>query len=139
MNTDTIDTPAYVAYTVAAYTGSPTEVLTINPTGMNLTPNGNSITQSGSFDLIVSGRQRVSIRFTVTDSNNASCAVVGIAIDPQSGIDPAGRAAFPTALVNNSGLLLADHNPTNTSYDFVLLIQNAAGQLGLIDPKITNQ
>lgn len=134
-----IDTPAYVAYTVAAYTSSPTEVLTISPTGMTLTPNGNNITQSGTFDLVVSGRERVSMRFTVTDSTGASCAVVGIAIDPLGGSDPFGRSAFPTALVTSNGLTLADHNPTNTNYDFVLLIQNAAGQLGLIDPKITNQ
>ncbi|HSW07597.1 hypothetical protein [Aquabacterium sp.] len=131
---------ALVAYTVAAYTSSQSQVLTIHPTGITLTPNGNNIAQAspGSYDLVVSGRLPVNIQFSVTDSSGATCAVVGIAIDPVSGGGTV-RDAFPTALINANGLTLADNDPTNSSYDFLLLIQNAEGDLGLIDPLITNQ
>jgi hypothetical protein len=137
--TVTVTTPAFVQYTIAPFTSSPSTVTTIAPTAMALAPNGNDITQDGDFDLIVNGRARVSIRFTVTDGSSAACAVVGIAMNLESGLDPSIRDAFPTALINNSGLTLADHNPANASYEFYLLVQNGAGQLGLIDPRITNQ
>lgn len=136
----TVGSPALIQYTVTAFTSSPTQVLTIQPTAMTLDPNGNNVTRPSptSFDLVVSGLAAVNLQFSCVDSTGATCAVVGIAIDPESGSGPTWDA-FPSALVNDNGLTLRDSDPTNSSYDFVLLVQNAAGGLGLIDPKITNQ
>lgn len=129
--------PAEVQYTIPAYGGTPNSVTVVAPSSMALTPNGNNIQSTNGTDLQV-GRGRVSIRFTAVDSSGASCAVVGIVIDPNSGNDPFGRNAFPTALVTQNGLTLLDMNPLANSYDFMLLVQNASNLLALIDPKISN-
>lgn len=136
----TLGSPALIQYTIAAFNSSPTSVLTIQPTAMTLDPNGNNVSQPspGSFDLVVSGLAAVNLQFTVVDSNGATNAVVGIAIDPAGGTGP-DWSAFPKAVINNSGLTLRDEDRRNSSYDFVLLVQNPSGGLGLIDPKITNQ
>lgn len=136
--TATATNPAFVQYTIAPFTNSPGTVTMIAPTAMGLVPNGNSIAKDGTFDLLVSGTSPIAIRFSVTDGSLTPCAVVGIAMNLDSGTGPI-RDAFPTALINNTGLTLADHNPSTASYDFYLLVQNASGQMGLIDPKITNQ
>lgn len=136
----TIGNPALVQYTVAAYTSTPSSVVTINPVAMTLTPNGNNITRSSpeGFDLVVGGRLPVNIQFTAVDTDGNACAVVGVAIDPNGGGNPPIRSTFPSFLVNANGLTLADNNPSNSSYDFMLLVQNSQNNLGLIDPKITN-
>jgi hypothetical protein len=136
----TLGSPALIQYTITAFTSTPTSVLTISPTEMTLDPNGNNVTRPSptSFDLVVSGLAPVNLQFSVVDSNGATNAVVGIALDPESGSGPVWDA-FPSALVNDNGLTLRDSDPSNSSYDFVLLVQNPAGGLGLIDPKITNQ
>jgi len=130
--------PAEVKYFFPALTGGTTTVTTVTPSSLTLDPKGNNIQQTGTVDLTV-GRGRISIRFTAQDSNGNDCAVVGIVIDPESGGDPYGRTAFPLAAVGPNGLTLADHNPSAGTYDFMLLVQDAQNQLGLIDPKITNQ
>lgn len=55
----------------------------------------------------------------------------------------AGSGQFPKVDIVASGdyttMALTDRNDDGTSYEFYVLVQNAAGQLGLIDPRIINQ
>lgn len=130
--------PAAVNYTIAPYTSQPNQVTTISPTGMTLDAKSNNIKKDGDFNLTVWGHQNVSMLFNVSDGSALPCAVVGIAISPDGSTDPSVRAAFPRAEINSAGLKLKDHDPSAASYEFYLLVQNGNGDLGLIDPLITN-
>lgn len=138
--TDDTKTPAKVVYTIAPYTSAPNQVTTIPATGITLEANGNNIKQDG-LNLIVWGHQKLSIVFNVTDGSSQPCSVVGIAISPDGSTDASKKAAFPSAEINNVdlSLTLKDHDPSQASYEFYLLVQNGEGDLGLIDPLITNQ
>lgn len=132
---------ATVAYTVPVFTTStPTTVTEVNPSSILLTPNGNAISNpAGTYNLIVSGTTTVNIQFSVKDESNTVCAVVGVVIDPDNPLpDPFGRNAFPSALINANGLLLSDRDPSQSSYEFMLLLQNPSGNLALLDPRISN-
>lgn len=138
--TDGTKTPAKVVYTIAPYTSQPNQVTTISATGMTLEANGNNIKQDG-INLVVWGHEKLSIVFNVTDGSAQPCSVVGIAISPDGSTDLSKKAAFPSAEINNVdlSLQLKDHDPSQASYEFYLLAQNGTGNLGLIDPLITNQ
>ena len=129
---------ATVTYTIAPYTSQPSQVTTISAAGMVLDPKGNNIKQDG-VNLTVWGHQNVSMLFNVTDGSSKPCAVVGIAISPDGTTDPSVRSAFPRAEIDSAGLRLKDHDPSQASYEFCLLVQNGDGDLGLIDPLISNQ
>lgn len=95
--------------------------------------------------LTVAKQTDVSFSFSVVDAQGGtrSYFLAGIAVKNMSG---SGGMVFPNATLQStnggSTLSVEDNNvPTRTSpisYDFWLLVQNATGDVGLIDPLITN-
>lgn len=89
------------------------------------------------------------IGFSVINSNGSNLAyfLSGLAVKRIGANPGGGGAVFPVlnVAVSNTGattLSVEDDNDdaggTSTTYDFWVLVQNAAGDIGLIDPLIVN-
>lgn len=106
---------------------------------------------AGTTIQVLKGRQPTFL-FAATDGtlSSSSYLLTGIALKNLStNLSGGGTASFPGVEVSTIGrtgyygVTLQDNNSgaesTSTSYDFWVMAQNAAGDVGLIDPLITNQ
>jgi hypothetical protein len=92
--------------------------------------------------ITVDAKKTPTLNFAVCDGNGdySAYSLAGVALQ---GGGKAGSGQFPKVDIVASGdyttMALTDRNDDGTSYEFYVLVQNAAGQLGLIDPRIINQ
>jgi hypothetical protein len=99
---------------------------------------------SDTVTITVAKDKAPSFRFAVCDGNGVyqAYALAGIALQNTSRSGN-GVAQFPKTSIevdqSATILQLNDDNKDDCTYEFYVLVQNAAGQLGLIDPRIVNQ
>ncbi len=92
--------------------------------------------------ITVDAKKSPTLNFAVCDGtgNYGAYSLAGVALQ---GGGKAGSGQFPKVDITTSGdyttMALTDRNNDGNSYEFYVLVQNAAGQLGLIDPRIVNQ
>jgi hypothetical protein len=92
--------------------------------------------------ITVDAKKSPTLNFAVCDGtgNYGVYSLAGVALQ---GGGKAGSGQFPKVDITTSGdyttMALTDRNNDGNSYEFYVLVQNAAGQLGLIDPRIVNQ
>ena len=94
--------------------------------------------------------RRLKLHFTVVEqqppqpvASGAPYFEVGLAFVQNNGTKPLvpdkhGRGGFPDFTVDDDGLTVTDAFSFEAEYEFVLLIQNAAGGMALVDPRIRN-
>ena len=85
------------------------------------------------------GKRQVTLKLTLTDGGAQAVPlyIVGIALS-NTGANPRSQDAFPASKVDGYTLELTDDDVSTTLYDFVLLFQDANGNIGILDPRIQN-
>lgn len=92
--------------------------------------------------IAVDPKTEPTLNFAVCDGtgNYGAYSLAGVALQ---GGGKAGSGEFPKVDIISSGdyttMALTDRNDDSNSYEFYVLVQNAQGQIGLIDPRIVNQ
>jgi hypothetical protein len=99
---------------------------------------------ASSATISLAAKKTPSFTFAACDDsgNYQAFVLAGIALQNTNAIGT-GVAEFPRIRIDvRDGatlLQLDDDNQDNSTYKFYVLVQNTAGQLGLIDPRIVNQ
>jgi hypothetical protein len=92
--------------------------------------------------IAVNPKNALTLNFAVCDGtgNYGAYSLAGVALQ---GGGKAGSGQFPKVDIITSGdyttMALTDRNADSNNYEFYVLVQNAQGQIGLIDPRIVNQ
>ena len=111
-----------------------------------------TITQPGggnSGSITISGSGALTIRFKVISGVGATHTryvetglIFGLLSSGgrlQRGESPInGRDNFPMFVSDDRGITVRDEDTSDSSYEFVLVIQNAAGGVAVVDPRIIN-
>jgi hypothetical protein len=123
--------------------GSPL-TLPVPPGGHGAKTQSVALMLASSATITVAKGKKPAFRFAVCDGSGSYLSYVlgGIALRNTTG-GGTGIGQFPGLSISvESGatmLQLSDDNKDNATYEFDVLVQNAAGQIGLIDPRIVNQ
>jgi hypothetical protein len=93
-------------------------------------------------NITVDAKKAPTLNFAVCDGDGdyGAYSLAGVALQ---GGGKAGSGQFPKVDITTSGdyttMALTDRNNDGNSYEFYVLVQNAQGEIGLIDPRIVNQ
>ncbi len=130
-----------VTFTGPASPGSP---IMLPPPGGKGQPRSMTLLQSATAAITVKKGKSPTFSFWVCDvsGNYQAYALAGVALqNTQQGGNGFGQ--FPKVVIDIESsatvLQLSDNNKDSNPYEFYVLVQNSAGQLGLIDPRIVNQ
>lgn len=104
--------------------------------GQSYVPGSITISGSGALTLcfkVISGVGSGAVNYT-------ECGLVfgWLATPKRTQIDPGGRDAFPNFVSSDRGLIVTDDGGFAATYEFMLVIQNPAGGVAVVDPRITN-
>ncbi len=121
---------------------SPNGTITLAPPGQPKSSQQLTLYPAASSSITVDAKKAPTFSFVVCDGNGdyTAYSLAGVALQ---GGGKAGSGQFPTVDITSSGVTttmdLTDRNNDGNSYEFYVLVQNAQGQIGLIDPRIVNQ
>lgn len=118
------------------------------PSNGNFTYKGTSYPTypTATCTLVVGSQKTPKFSFTATDATASATAyfLTGVALKNAAATGGNGGQSFPGLKVdvdnqtNATTLTLQDNNKGAATYDFWVMAQNSAGDVGLIDPLISN-
>jgi len=123
----------------------PNPTITLAPPGQPKSPQVLNRYQSATVVITVDKGKAPTFNFAVCDGNGDYTAYFLAGVALQNGVKSgvaAGQFPAVDVVLNNGGyttLDLTDRNTDGNGYEFYVLVQNAQGQIGLIDPRIVNQ
>ncbi len=122
--------------------GSPL-TLPVPPGGQGAKTQQVALMLASSASITVAKGKKPSFSFAVCDGsgNYQGYVLAGIALRNTAGGTGIGQFPGLSISVHSGATLLqmSDDNKDSNTYEFDVLVQNAAGQVGLIDPRIVNQ
>ena len=132
-----------VLFTGTEAPGSPL-MLPLPPGGPGANSQSVTLMLASSATITVAQGRAPAFTFAVCDGsgNYQTYLLAGVALQNTTK-GGTGVAQFPHLTIDASSgatlLQLPDQNQDSNTYEYYVLVQNAAGQIGLIDPRIVNQ